>query len=157
MKTPDEIKKCLGRCLDRWTPVHFVSCESDCPYHSEGAGCKNAMHSDVIAYIQQLEAGIDHAEKVTRECAKSITENMDKLQSRLIQVERGRDAAVAEIKRMENKAKELFETEIHDVILRELPYSDYMDFINQVEQICNYQFENEWRDVCSENTKEPSE
>ena len=85
------------------------------------------LMGDALAYIQQLE-------------------------TRLAQVERERDAAVAEIKRMEGKAKELLETEIHDAILRELPYSDYMDFINQVEQICNYQFEDEWRGVCEENT-----
>lgn len=79
---------------------------------------------------------------------------IQQLESRLAQVERERDAAVAEIKRMEDKAKELLETEIHDAILRELPYSDYMDFINQVEQICNYQFEDEWRGVREVNTKE---
>lgn len=69
---------------------------------------------------------------------------IEKAQSDLAQAERERDAAVAEIKRMETKAEELRDM-VNDVIHRELPYSDYLDFINQVDQIYNYQFENEWR------------
>ena len=74
------------------------------------------------------------------------------LESRLAQVAMERDAAVAEIKRMEAETEELRDM-ANDVIHRELPYSDYLDFINQVDQICNYQFEREWRGVCDENTK----
>ena len=86
-KTPDEIKKGLECC-------HVGDCECErCPYQKANS-CMHWLKQDALEYIQQLEAGIDHAEKVAMECAKSITENLDKLVSRLAQVEQERDAAV---------------------------------------------------------------
>ena len=69
MKTPDEIKKGLEKCLARWAATHYSDCRSDCPYWEEGVWCKNALHSNALTYINHLE-------------------------SRLAQVERERDAAV---------------------------------------------------------------
>lgn len=50
MKTPEEIKKGLERCRLE------ASCGNGCPYHHEG--CGDAMRSDALAYIGQLEERI---------------------------------------------------------------------------------------------------
>ena len=92
-KTPEDIKKNLGRCLDRWAPVHFESCESDCPYHSEGTLCKETLHLDVLTYIQQIEAELDD-EKNKNEI---LIFDTDKLMEEIAQAERERDAAVADL------------------------------------------------------------
>lgn len=93
-KTPGEIKKCLGRCLDRWTPIHFESCESDCPYHSEGALCKETLHLDVLTYIQRLEETISSLGHLNKTMYDEAKNGIQELESRLAQVERERDAAV---------------------------------------------------------------
>ena len=91
-KTIEDIKKWLA-C---WAVTYTDECSGECETCEYDVGEKESvgMGGKTLAYIQQLEAGIDHAEKVARECAKSITENLDKLQSRLAQVERERAAAV---------------------------------------------------------------
>ena len=89
MKTPEEIKKgllCDGNVLPH-------ECEK-CAYGGHEFGCVDQIERDALAYIQKLEAAIDHAEKVTREYAKSITENLEKLKEKLEQAEREKDAAV---------------------------------------------------------------
>lgn len=63
MKMPELIKKGLDCCNARWAATHFVSCKSDCPYWGEGVWCKNVMHSDVIAYIRQLESSLAQVER----------------------------------------------------------------------------------------------
>lgn len=53
MKTPDEIKKGLEICIG--------ACRGDktaCPYRVDFDGCLDIMHSDALAYIQQLEAKV---------------------------------------------------------------------------------------------------
>lgn len=167
MKPPKEIKKDLGRCLDRWAPVHFESCESDCPYHSEGTLCKSTLHSDVIAYIQQLEAGIDHAEKVARECAKSITENLDKLQAKLFQLESDNESKQKRIEELESRLAQV-ERE-RDAAVKDIGIScDYCAYAENpfgetpcmteeeytLGKMCNGW---KWRGVCAENTKRDSE
>lgn len=185
MKSRDEIMKslmcrvrgCLEKCDHRCD-----MCELYVPnYRLED------RYADAHAYIQQLEErnskleytllGVMHSvdkwldvepydfDKDDGTVAATRASNareialkaIEKAQADLAQVERERNAAVAEIKRMEGKAKELLETEIHDVIHRELPSSYYLDFILQVDQICNYQFENEWRGGFEKNTKGSSE
>lgn len=47
MKTPEEIKKGLRTCLDE-------NCNGLCPYHGSRP-CYAEMHTDALAYIQQLE------------------------------------------------------------------------------------------------------
>ena len=84
MKTPDEIKKGLECC------VNCDSCDTpcdECPYGNEDDGCKN-MTADALAYIQQLEAA--NAELLTK---------VKQLEIKCHQLERERDAAVADIPR----------------------------------------------------------
>lgn len=149
MKTPDEIKKALA-------------CDCDGP-DCEGCGYAekvideefgeltlyhcSQIYKDALEYIQQLEAGIDHAEKVTRECAKSITENMDKLQSRLIQVERERDAALKDIA---NTCWSCANAKPHQ-ISKFLYSCPYLKGKAGVRTQCEHW---QWRGVCPENTKE---
>ena len=49
MKTPDEIKKALKLC--------GRGCYSGCPYNS--FECVEEMSRDALAYIQQLETGME--------------------------------------------------------------------------------------------------
>lgn len=137
MKTPEEIKKGLECCGTTIVEGRRTTCNAQCPYAYEGIFCRNVLHGDAKSYIVQLEAGIDHAEKVTRECEKSITENLDKLQSRLAQVERERDAAVNDL----NKAMLLDEAE-------------FCTFCKNIKKPYCHSCEFEWRGVCPENTKE---
>lgn len=137
MKTPEDIKKGLECCGTTIVEGRRTTCNAQCPYTYEGIFCRNVLHGDTKSYIVQLEEGIDHAEKVTRECAKSITENLDKLQSRLAQVERERDAAVADLRIYAGcKACKFGDLKFPN---------DCMDCI----RMCNWQ----WRGVCPENTK----
>lgn len=140
MENSDKLRKGLECCKATMRGITVKDCDIDCPYFHEGVFCKNALHKDAHAYIQQLEAGIDHAEKVARECAKSITENLGKLESRLAQVERERDAAVADCSRF--------------------PCATCSDKGNgDLCHNCNVRKDTtrtnyEWRGVCEENTKE---
>ena len=136
-KTPEEIKKGLEGCggLDG-------DCEN-CPYDEQTIYCNDRLMRDALAYIQQLEAGIDHAEKVARECAKSITENLDKLQAKLIQVERERDAAVDSLR------GECFECVWHESMC------DKCASCVHSADAWNVNVDNwEWRGVCPEAPKE---
>lgn len=53
MKTPEEIKKGLRICKRN-------HCSKECPYHDE-KGCYVGLHSDALAYIQQLARERDDA------------------------------------------------------------------------------------------------
>lgn len=98
MKPPEEIKKGLEGC-----GVLDGDCEN-CPY-DDGPQllCVDRLRKDALAYIQQLEAGIDHAEKVARECAKSITENLNKLQAKLFQLESDNESKQKRIEELESR------------------------------------------------------
>lgn len=139
MHTPGEIKKglaCCGNsdCLECPLPISLA--------------CDNELMLNALAYIQQLEAGIDHAEKVAKECAKSITENLDKLQAKLIQVERERDAAVADLSNSCAYCKHTSGS------VDEPPCTECFHPKNNIifAPITRTKFE--WRGVCPENTKE---
>ena len=70
MRTPEEIKKALTRCSN---DVCFGD-EETCPYRCEGSSlCVSVMAEDAIAYIQQLEAGIDRAYKLAKSLEQSGT------------------------------------------------------------------------------------
>ena len=71
-KTPEEIKKGLECCQPEHKDGIWITCKSICPFLHDFRVCRNALHADALAYIQQLE-------------------------SRLAQVERERDAAVRDI------------------------------------------------------------
>lgn len=141
MKTPGEIKKGLGLCLDRWTPVRFVSCEPDCPYHSEGAGCKNAMHSDVIDYIQRLVETIENLGHLNKTMYDEAKNGIQELESRLAQVERERDAMHQDMKLYSRcKTCKRFVDGLDCPVHTECTYGGKGLF--------------EWRGVCAENTEE---
>ena len=61
MKTPDEIKKGLECCNNDFIPADGTSRCSCCPYDigDEHPECADILHIDALAYIVQLEAGID--------------------------------------------------------------------------------------------------
>lgn len=110
MKTPEEIKKGLGCCQT------IVRC-SICPYHDIGnivAECTAKLSEDALAYIQQLE-------------------------SRLAQVERERDAAVADLQLYAG--------------CKVCMHGDFK--FTQECMDCSYDNNNwQWRGPCPENTKE---
>lgn len=58
MKKPEEIKKGLECCRNMWVDDHWKNCDSSCPYQAEQSYCKNALHKDALALIQQLEAQV---------------------------------------------------------------------------------------------------
>lgn len=79
MKTPDEIKKGLECCM-------FGHC-SYCPYSAEhGCDCSEHLGNDVREFHQQLES--QNAELLTK---------VKQLEIKCHQLERERDAAVADI------------------------------------------------------------
>lgn len=56
MKTPAEIKKGLKCCAN-----DAILCSKKCPYYnpsSNGVDCAGKMHTDALAYIEQLEAKV---------------------------------------------------------------------------------------------------
>lgn len=55
MKTPDEIKKGLACCGTRIDGGRMTKCSVSCMYITEGIFCRNILHTDALAYIQQLE------------------------------------------------------------------------------------------------------
>lgn len=84
MKPPELIKKGLKYCV-----IHgFSSCHPECPYFHDGNYCKTKMHSDTSEYITQLESDNESKQK-----------RIEELESRLAQVERERDAAVADLEK----------------------------------------------------------
>lgn len=58
MKKPEEIKKGLECCRNVWVDDHWKNCDSLCPYQAEQNYCKNVLHHDALALIQQLEAQV---------------------------------------------------------------------------------------------------
>lgn len=138
-KAPKEIKKSLGRCLDRWTPVHFESCESNCPYHSEGTLCKETLHLDVLTYIQRLEETISSLGHLNETMCNEAKKGIEDLEKRLAQAERERDAANNDLK-----------------LYAGCKVCKFGDFKFTAECMdCGYDNNQwQWRGVCKENTKE---
>lgn len=79
MKTPEEIKKGLECCYSPVEPM--LRCEA-CPYYGSII-CKMRLHTDSLAYIQQLERDKAWA-----------GENYDLMREELARLQRERDAAV---------------------------------------------------------------
>lgn len=124
MKTPDEIKKGLQQCCDTG-----VSC-TGCPYDND---CHDPLSTvnvemDAVHYIHQLE-------------------------SRLAQVERERDAAVADLESVDEKYETL-KSMIDDVTFNHEPYGLYLDFRAAADAIVEHEHADVWRGVLEENTKE---
>lgn len=84
-KTPDEIKKGLECCAAEW-----AECE-ECTY-CDGCvmrGGNENLDADALAYITQIENAVEFYSNTTQVLDAKIA----KLESRLAQVERERDAA----------------------------------------------------------------
>ena len=123
MKMPEEIKKGLRDCCPKYDGVHWVSCYDECPYKkSEGFWCRSVLHKDTLDYIAKLE-------------------------SRLAQVEREKDAALKDIA---NTCWSCANAKPHQ--LSKFLYScPHLKGKAGVRTQC----ENwEWRGVCPENSKE---
>ena len=163
MKTPEEIKRGLEGCggLDG-------DCEN-CPYDEQTIYCNDRLMRDALAYIQQLEErnktleytllGVMHSidkwldvepynfdkddgtEAATRAAnAREVAlKAIDQLESRLAQVERERDAAIADLK-----------------LYAGCKVCKHGDFKFTSECMdCSYDNNNwQWRGICPENTKE---
>ena len=159
MKTPEEIKKRLEGCKDK----------ANCEWCNLIDQCER--NADALAYIEQLEAGIDHAEKVAMECAKSITENLDKLQAKLFQLESDNESKQKRIEELESRLAQVErerDAAVHDLKLADRVDCDFCkhqyggctyDGCQDCSKPCpcgncrnssNY----EWRGVCAENTEE---
>lgn len=155
MKTPDEIKK--GLALHRST----LGCDNICPYdgwNAETGSCIQRLMKDTVEYIEHLESRLAGACGV---CAynftgdKSCLAHIKQLESRLAQVERERDAAVADLEDSADceycKNEPIFhtcpETNCHECE-RDCPCAR-----------CSARQSNgfEWRGVCNENTKEDAD
>ncbi len=57
MKTPEEIKKGLECCQPEHKDGRWITCKSICPFLHDFRFCRNVLHADALAYIQQLESG----------------------------------------------------------------------------------------------------
>ena len=116
--TPDETKKGLECCRNVFLGDHWKNCDSACPYQAEQSYCKNTLHHDALALIQQLQAeNAEQAERIRElyACVGEAKKNLDcwqaKLDTKLDSVEAGvvrlfqyckelqaeRDAAVADM------------------------------------------------------------
>ena len=93
MKTPEEIKKGLECCRNVWVNDRWKNCDSTCPYQTEQSYCKNALHHDALAYIQQLEA---NNKRYHQENTEMYAE-MCMLREKVHRLEAERDAAVKDL------------------------------------------------------------
>lgn len=125
MKTPEEIKMGLAAC----SADECHGQHEGCTYQDQFF-CTMRMCGDALAYIQNLE-------------------------SRLVQVERERDAAVADLESVDEKY-EILKSMIDDVTFNHEPYSLYLDFRSAADEIVEHEHADVWRGVCEENTKEES-
>ena len=127
MKTPDEIKR-LKYCgaMYEWDG----SC-TGCPYERNDGECDGSMETDAIAYIQQFENAVEFYCNTTQMLDAKIA----KLESRLAQVERERDAAVRDL----TKAMALDGVED-------------CSFCKNIKKPYCHPCKFEWRGVCEENT-----
>ena len=116
MKTPEEIKKGLDDCLPRWNEKKLTVRCDDCAYKGNGLWCRNMLFKDASTYIQKLE-------------------------SRLAQVEMERDAAVRDLNCN-------WKCAICKKFTRPVDKCPHYR-----ECGLSYMFW-EWRGVCEENTKE---
>lgn len=135
MKTPDEIKKGL-KC-------HIVnhSCRG-CPYKRDTPIIHiNDLYDDALAYIQQLENDLQY----TTDAANVMKDEALKLEYRLAQVERERDAAVHDLP----IGIDCNTCKYSERAYEEQPCSGCKEYRGPW-----YPLHWEWRGVCPENTKE---
>lgn len=154
-KTPDEIKKGLEFGKDDC--VECKCCLDECPYNDRcGFGFHQMVEvpsellADALAYIQQLEDGIDKTLKLVQSADKQIREKLSQLESRLAQAERERDAALKEWKRTKMDSEGMCWTCKHGHI------TDIGSCRCVSPFPCDEGEEWEWRGVFEENTKEES-
>lgn len=158
MKTPYTIKNGLAYCSG-----NNDKCNG-CPYNTDNEDyenkCLDELIVDALAYIQQLEDRNEKLENALRNLANSSSNAHDAankviehLESRLAQVERERDAAVADLKSVDEKYEAL-KSMIDDVTFNHEPYSLYLDFRAAADAMVEHEHADVWCGVCEENTKE---
>lgn len=128
----DKVRKGMECCVAKVRGDTVKDCSIECPYFHEGVFCKNALHGDVEQIIQQLETTLDG----------ELQQEIDKLESRLAQVERERDAAVQDVWKSCEYCKHSYMNN-SDVDI--CPHAEYCSPTND---------KWEWRGVFPENTKE---
>lgn len=82
-RTPEEIKQGLGYCCPKWESGRWVTCRDECPFRNEHAFCKNVLMACTLALLCRLEF------------------ERDELLQKNQQLERERDAAVAQLKEVD--------------------------------------------------------
>lgn len=132
MKTPEDIKKGLRRCEGK----------SQCDWCSLIRECEE--DEAALAYIEQLEAAVEFYSNTTQ----MLDAKIEKLESRLAQVERERDAAVHDVRSL--CATNYFSGDYCE-------YCKYREPDGQCFHDCipySNEWGWEWRGICPENTKE---
>ena len=136
MKTPDEIKKGLELCSNG----DMRECLK-CPYPI-GFECFENPMKDALAYIHQLEEGIDRAAQLVQSANELIKERLKEMESRLAHVERERDAAVEDLK----GSSWCEDCRHYKAYAKKEPCKTCLK--NNMKTLW------QWRGVCPENTKE---
>lgn len=96
-KTPEEIKKGLECCIDGF------SCRTTCPYTTPFFNiekCTQALATDALALIQQLEAELSDAKnnhQHTIDVAERQKDQIDKLKKVIVRLNAERNAAVEDL------------------------------------------------------------
>lgn len=147
MKTPEEIKKGLKACCPKYDGASWISCRLDCPYEAEGNWCKGVLHTDTLAYINQLEQRLAQAEEVL-EFERTYREDqavawemqLAVLELEKEQADRERDAAVHDL----------------HVLFSEGGHTCMICDVEKTEPGCMFDCDHQrkWRGVCEENSKE---
>lgn len=154
---------CEG-CNQRFAPIDQQSCWSckDGEFNSSKRGQRmtktmekrlDQMDSGVIALcetISQVKKALCGNEKATHE---ELLQAVSQVKNRLAQVERERDAAVADLKSVDEKYESL-KSMIDDVTFNHEPYGLYLDFREAADAMVEHEHADVWRGVRPENTKE---
>ena len=101
-----------------WVSDHWKNCDGACPYQVEQSYCKNALHHDALALIQQLET------------------DKQQLEGMLLHMNQLRDAAAGRALKMEERVHQL-EVEnkklTYDLMAEHQVTNEQLDRIQQLE------------------------
>lgn len=170
MKTPEKIKKGL-ECMRTNKPFCAECAYVDCNL------CEPVIAKDALACIQQLEstysqvskalcgkenATLDEVLQAVRQVKadasrkddtiRNLTELLNAANDEAAKYKRERDAAVADLKSVDEKYESL-KSMIDDVTFNHEPYGLYLDFREAADAMVEYEHADVWRGVCPENTE----
>lgn len=133
MKTFDEVKQELA-ALGTKAALDLLQAAEQCPEST----------------YSQVSKALCGKENATPE---EVLKAVDQLKSRLAQVARERDAAVADLKSVDEKYEAL-KSMIDDVTFNHEPYGLYLDFREAADAMVEHEHADVWRGPCPENTKD---